>query len=256
MLRRLNVDEDYDCIKIFNGTWDRIYFYEDANEPYRKLEEMKTDDQYINFIPFTRNGKEATQHYDCDFLGIVPINKRNLDIEVMYNMLVQASANTDIFVCRLKNTTNGIRIRYQNFKGGTKYTNIGTMLRALDNNYPDGTSKKDNSYQKLDAAQTTKVSKELVKEKKEEKKMNDFSLTNIKDAIVRKVTTLDKKTITILGIIILLLLIATRYQDIKDILLGIKDKVKRSKNFKAMVTDGTNAVNGLKKIIGIKEDEQ
>lgn len=97
----------------------------------------------------------------------------------------------------------------------------------------------------------------VVVEKKErkvnkEKKMNDFSLENIKNAIVRKVTSLDKKTITLLSILALALLIVCRYKDIKDILNGIISKVKASDNFKEMVADGTNAVNGLKKIVGIK----
>lgn len=97
----------------------------------------------------------------------------------------------------------------------------------------------------------------VVVEKKEhkvnkEKKMNDFSLENIKNAIVRKVTSLDKKTITLLSILALVLLIICRYKDIKDIINGIISKVKASDNFKEMVADGTNAVNGLKKIVGIK----
>ena len=88
---------------------------------------------------------------------------------------------------------------------------------------------------------------------KGEKKVKDFSLTNLKDALVDKVTSLDKKTITILAVIALLLLIVGKYQDIKDIAKGIKDKVTRSKNFKAMVADANSAVAGLKKIVGIKE---
>ena len=83
--------------------------------------------------------------------------------------------------------------------------------------------------------------------------MKDFSLSNLKDAVIDKVTSLDKKTVTILAIIALLLLIVGKYQTIKDILIGIKDKVKRSKNFKAMVEDGTNALNSLKKLVGVKE---
>lgn len=83
--------------------------------------------------------------------------------------------------------------------------------------------------------------------------MKDFSLSNLKDVVVDKVRCLDRKTITILALIALVLLVVGKYQTIKDILIGIKDKVKRSKNFKAMIEDGTNAINGLKKIIGIKE---
>lgn len=95
------------------------------------------------------------------------------------------------------------------------------------------------------------------KEKKgEKKKMNDFSLTNLKDALVNKITHLDRKTVTILAIIALLLLVIGKYQDIKDILIGIKDKVKRSKNFKAMMADGTAALDSLKKIVGVKDNKK
>ena len=86
--------------------------------------------------------------------------------------------------------------------------------------------------------------------------MNDFSLTNLKDALVNKITHLDKKTITILALIALVLLVVGKYQDIKDILIGIKDKVKRSKNFKAMVADGTAAMDSLKKIVGVKNNKK
>lgn len=98
---------------------------------------------------------------------------------------------------------------------------------------------------------------EKYKEKKgEEKRMNSFSLTNLKDALVNKITHLDKKTITILALIALVLLVVGKYQDIKDILVGIKDKVKRSKNFKAMVADGTAAIDSLKKIVGVKDNKE
>ncbi len=97
---------------------------------------------------------------------------------------------------------------------------------------------------------------EKYKEKKGEKRMNDFSLTNLKDALVNKITHLDKKTITILALIALVLLVIGKYQDIKDILIGIKDKVKRSKNFKAMVADGTAAMDSLKKIVGVKNNKK
>lgn len=88
------------------------------------------------------------------------------------------------------------------------------------------------------------------------KKMKDFSLTNLKDALVDKVTHLDRRTVMILAIIALVLLIVGKYTTIKDIAKGIKDKVKRSKNFKAMVEDGTNAINGLKKIVGVKSGDK
>lgn len=53
-----------------------------------------------------------------------------------------------------------------------------------------------------------------------------------------------------------MLLVVGKYQDIKDILVGIKDKVKRSKNFKAMVADGTAAIDSLKKIVGVKDNKE
>lgn len=81
----------------------------------------------------------------------------------------------------------------------------------------------------------------------------NFSLTDLKDAVVEKVTRLDRKTVTILAIIALLLLIVGKYNTIKGIILGIRDKVRNSEDFKAMVTDGTNAINGLKKVVGIKD---
>ena len=90
-------------------------------------------------------------------------------------------------------------------------------------------------------------------EKKGTHKMKDFSLTNLKDAVINKVTNLDKKTISILAIIALILLIVCRYNDLKDIAKGIKDKITKSKNFKAMKEDANAALDSLKKIIGIKK---
>lgn len=89
--------------------------------------------------------------------------------------------------------------------------------------------------------------------KKGTHKMKDFSLTNLKDAVINKVTNLDKKTISILAIIALILLIVCRYNDLKDIAKGIKDKITKSKNFKAMKEDANAALDSLKKIIGIKK---
>ena len=105
-------------------------------------------------------------------------------------------------------------------------------------------------------AQLPVVYDKYKKKKGEKKKMNDFSLTNLKDALVNKITHLDRKTVTILAIIALVLLVVGKYQDIKDILIGIKDKVKRSKNFKAMVADGTAALDSLKKIVGVKDNKK
>lgn len=100
------------------------------------------------------------------------------------------------------------------------------------------------------------IDKKYKEKKGEMKRMNDFSLTNLKDALVNKITHLDKKTVTILALIVLVLLVVGKYQDIKDILVGIKDKVKRSKNFKAMMADGTAAIDSLKKIVGVKDNKK
>ena len=88
------------------------------------------------------------------------------------------------------------------------------------------------------------------------KKMNDFSLTNLKDAIVNKVTNLDKKTVSILAILALLLLVVGKYNTIKGLVVGIKDKVTGSDDFKAMVADGTKAIDSLKKIVGVKKTDK
>lgn len=100
------------------------------------------------------------------------------------------------------------------------------------------------------------INEEYKEKKGEKKRMNDFSLTNLKDALVNKITHLDEKTVTILALIALVLLVVGKYQDIKDILIGIKDKVKRSKNFKAMIADGTAAMDSLKKIVGVKDSKK
>ena len=157
-------------------------------------------------------------------------------------------------LCRLEKKESGFRFRFDEHKQ-LSYDSKDSTLKLIrrrvkeDLYYSKGVFVPKGEPIKCKLVSTNK--KVVVKENKE-KKMNDFSLTNLKNAIINKVTTLDKKTITIIGILILLLLIATRYQDIKDILIGIKDKIKRSKNFKAMMSDGEKAIDSLKKIVGVK----
>ena len=149
--------------------------------------------------------------------------------------------NYIIKVCHLKD--GGIRFRFPEATFEEKLTKISMLRRTL----------LDMISKEAQGIKTEPVPKKVLVDK-EDNKMNDFSLTNLKDVFINKVTHLDKKTITIIALVALILLVVGKYQDIKDILIGIKDKVKRSKNFKAMVADGTAAVNSLKKIVGIKDN--
>ena len=161
------------------------------------------------------------------------------DMEELKNRILQAvSDNYQIKVCVLAKNQKGLRIRFDDESAGLSYKEklLHSIEKKIFDNYTVGTP-------------VTKL------EVKEKKKMNDFSLTNLKDAFINKITHLDRKTVMILAIIALILLIAGKYTTIKEIFVGIKDKVKRSKNFKAMVEDGTNAVNSLKKIVGIKSGD-
>lgn len=152
---------------------------------------------------------------------------------------------SEIKVCYLKNGNLRIRFEESTTEEDRKHA-IVRLKNVIRQNVNTG---------KVDAPLPAVC--DTYKEKKgEKKKMNDFSLTNLKDALVNKITHLDRKTVTILAIIALSLLVVGKYQDIKDILIGIKDKVKRSKNFKAMVADGTAAIDSLKKIVGVKDNKK
>ena len=205
-------------------------------------------------------------------------------LESISSVLTKASEEMDeIKTCNLHKTKKGFRLRFsrEDYDRATKETIIADLFKEaiyiVNDEYGlemyDPTIK----YQDIDPGidqdidpnttdtyieQTTcslasEKPEEVVivnsKQNKEELKVNEFSLTNLKDALVNKITTLDRKTITILAIIALVLLVVGKYQDIKDIIKGIIDKIKKSKNFKAMVEDGSNAVKNLKKIVGIKE---
>ena len=206
-------------IKIYDGQPKLVYGYKDLKSPYVNKTLM-----VINKIP-----DEV-------------IDKLH---RILRDTMLSVKGMT---FCRLTQSEHGMRIRFtdeslsyhdkffaiNNFEGNLR------LRGYLENKEP------------LKEAQVPVPVKKIEKEKK---KMESFSLSNLKDALVNKITHLDRKTVMILAIIALVLLILGKYQTIKDILIGIKDKVKRSKNFKAMVEDGTNAINGLKKIIGVKDKE-
>ena len=173
----------------------------------------------------------------------------NVDREAMFNVLQEALGKSPYFIfARLRKGSRGIRIRFAE-EDYLKVFKLSVLKDALEKCL--AAIPKTNNV--LWAAQKPVVDNDKPSSRIiGEKKMNDFSLTNLRDAFINKVTHLDRKTVMIIAIIALLLLIAGKYTTIKDILKGIKDKVTRSKNYKAMVEDGTNAVNSLKKIIGIK----
>lgn len=188
---------------------------------------------------------------------------RKIDLEVAYRWLqVNLQDMPEIKVCRLsKDKANqGLRLRFST--ESKRISNHDALNKLRSRVAKEGNTAcvrpviNYNPYKPIAevgcCTPVEPVNTGVVKKDKGEK-MKDFSLSNLKDAVVDKVRCLDRKTITILALIALVLLVVGKYQTIKDILIGIKDKVKRSKNFKAMVEDGTNAINGLKKIIGIKE---
>lgn len=206
-------------IKIYDGQPKLVYGYADLKSPY-----MNKTLMVINKIP-----DEV-------------INK-------LYGILRDTMLSVKgMTFCRLTQSERGMRIRFTDDL--LSYHDKFFAINSFEGNlrlrgYLENT-------QPLEKAQVPTPVKKIEKEKK---KMESFSLSNLKDALVNKITHLDRKTVMILAIIALVLLILGKYQTIKDILIGIKDKVKRSKNFKAMVEDGTNAINGLKKIIGVKDKE-
>ena len=225
-LRHVMLARTAPIVKIFNGTQDVMYGYMDEKDGYVSKHKWSEDSACW--------------------------------IEEIYNLLVQATKDEKRFkICKLTKKTNGYRFRFDNDSSILPSVKVMILNKIEDimiasipgaiNPVPVPSVPKP----ELDPLREIKKEKKKTVENKE-KKMNDFSLTNLKNAIINKVTTLDKKTITIIGILILLLLIATRYQDIKDILIGIKDKIKRSKNFKAMMSDGEKAIDSLKKIVGVK----
>lgn len=203
-----------------------------------------------------RDGKIGSYNYKVSLA-------RKMDLEAVYRWLqVNLQDIPEIKVCRLsKDKANqGLRLRFSTESKRLSNHDALNKLRcriARENYNPCVKPVVScNPYKPVAevgcCTPVEPVNTGVVKKDKGEK-MKDFSLSNLKDAVVDKVRCLDRKTITILALIALVLLVVGKYQTIKDILIGIKDKVKRSKNFKAMVEDGTNAINGLKKIVGIKE---
>lgn len=210
------------CMKIFKGSENCIYFYEDH----------KGENPYA----YKRNW--TSHRFDPD----------DTFIENFFEFLVDHTEDLPALkVARLQKKANGIRIRFD--ENYSTQEGLNSLLNLINTAYVLG-----NSPTPAKPEPTTSVWKPApyVATEKKGNNMGDFSLSNLKDALVDKITHLDRKTVMILSIIALLLLIAGKYNTIKDILSGIKNKVKNSDNFKAMVTDGTNAINSLKKIVGVK----
>lgn len=220
------LSKGYSCMKIFKGSEDWIYCYADN----------KGEDPYIFKSLWTDHQFKPDNTFLDDF----------------YQFLVEYTAEMPMIkVARLQKKANGIRIRldenYSDEDGWEALDKLRTVASALaDAEVPAPAPARPEP--------TTPAFKpaQYVTTEKKGNNMGDFSLSNLKDALVDKITHLDRKTVMILSIIALLLLIAGKYNTIKDILSGIKNKVKNSDNFKAMVTDGTNAINSLKKIVGVK----
>lgn len=186
-----------------------------------------------------------------------PLSDAIVDIKDTMNFINHVLQNNSlVLTCRLsKNGSEGFQIRLKDADKMSVlllYDLWREIKEEVVNYYTQTQQPNINAKDCYGWDKQSTVDTEIKKEKGE-KKVKDFSVTNLKDALVNKITSLDKKTITILAIIALLLLIVGKYQDIKDIAKGIKDKVTRSKNFKAMVTDANNALAGLKKVIGIKD---
>ena len=184
-------------------------------------------------------------------------------IENFFKFLVDYTKDLPaIKVARLQKKANGIRIRFDENYSTQK--GLDSLLTLIEKAYtmcdlevfslgvPLTTMGNPSTPAKPEPTTSVWKPAPYVATEKKGNKMGDFSLSNLKDALVDKITHLDRKTVMILSIIALLLLIAGKYNTIKDILSGIKNKVKNSDNFKAMVTDGTNAINSLKKIVGVK----
>lgn len=205
--------------------------------------------QKRNGLGYTFDDLDCAIRHSIDDPDVSTLD-HNIDTDAVYKLIFDNIGKwvkdiPEIKVCYLKN--GNLRIRFADDTSfRIREDTVARLEQIIKENVNTGT---------VDAP--LPVIKDKHKEKKgEKKKMNDFSLTNLKDALVNKITHLDRKTVTILAIIALALLVVGKYQDIKDILKGIKDKVKRSKNFKAMVADGTAALDSLKKIVGVKDNKK
>ena len=234
------LENGYSCIKIFKGSEDWMYFYADS----------KGENPYTFKVLWTEH------HYEPG----------NTFLDDLYQFLVKYTEDLPtIKVARLQKKANGVRIRldenYAKQDGLDALAKLVRRAKLIANPPPPLAVSvwkpipvKPEPTISVGPEPKTPVwkSAQYVATEKKGNNMGDFSLSNLKDALVDKITHLDRKTVMILSIIALLLLIAGKYNTIKDILSGIKNKVKNSDNFKAMVTDGTNAINSLKKIVGVK----
>lgn len=210
-------------VKIFTGATCSVYGYEDKDSPY--------------------------------ITKIVGALAEDANKEAAYKAIVAASGS-DLKCARLSKNCTGWRYRFPDDCEG-RLEALARVKQRIKNTCAGATYVRTETPKLTiePVAPTPKwVDYETALVKKERKTMNDFSLTNLKNALVDKVTHLDKKTVTILSIIALVLLVFCKYKDIKDIFNGIKKKVVNSDNFKEMINDGTSAVNSLKKIVGIKGD--
>lgn len=219
------------------GPWSLIVF-PTTNKGYAPV--------YKNLEDWNENKKDAAKVHRWSS------NTFSWDTDItsaIYTLFIQNLSywvrdNSDIKICILKD--DSVRVRFANgLTAEEKVDAVEALKTEIKNNisYPEDLPEVPAKVKECNVI-------------KGEKKMNSFSLTNLKDALVNKITHLDKKTITILALIALVLLVVGKYQDIKDILVGIKNKVKRSKNFKAMVADGTAAIDSLKKIVGVKDNKE
>ena len=210
----------------------------------------------VIILPKKRNGLgyvfdnlDSARMYNIDEPDILTFS-HGISTDTVYQALFDNMGQwvqdiSEIKVCYLKD--GNLRIRFaEDTLEPDRIQAVQKLKQTIMQNVNTGT----------EDAQLPVVYDKYKEKKGEKKKMNDFSLTNLKDALVNKITHLDRKTVTILAIIALVLLVVGKYQDIKDILIGIKDKVKRSKNFKAMVADGTAALDSLKKIVGVKDNKK
>lgn len=213
-------EKNCNVFKIFDGTPQVVYGYASHSDP---------DAPYI------------VKH-------IYDLNVSKEDFTTIKNeLLCKIQEIRGIKIAILAKKSNGIRIRFsdENESVDDKVFRLSTLLECT---LPDPV--------KSDTLSKPKKSCSKTVVKNERKKMEDFSLSNLKDAFIQKVTRLDRKTVMILAIVALILLVVGKYTTIKEIAVGIKDKIKRSKNFKAMMEDGTNAVNSLKKIVGVKSGDK
>ena len=211
----------------------------------------------VIILPHKRNGLgyifddlDCVKGHSINDTEVLSTYTHDINTDTVYKILFDnigqwVQAIPEIKVCYLKDGNLRIRFAEDTSESDRKQA-IQKLKQTIIQNVNTGT----------EDAQLPGIDKKHKEKKGEMKRMNDFSLTNLKDALVNKITHLDKKTVTILALIALVLLVVGKYQDIKDILVGIKDKVKRSKNFKAMVADGTAAIDSLKKIVGVKDSKK